>query len=117
MKLIVRQRIYMALAVVVIALLFGGSLACQYLKEDEAIVQVLSITVQQNVSGNENGVSTFYHYIVGTDKGVMEIRPDGLFGSAQFGSLQEGHTYRIKTRGYSIPLWGIYPHIIEAKEE
>jgi hypothetical protein len=117
MKQIERKWIYMAVVVAAFAILLFGATTFQYLKEEEVTAQVLSITVQQNVTGNKEGMYTFYQYIISTDKGVMEIRPDGLFGSAQFGTLQEGHTYHMKTRGYSFPLFGIYPRIIEAKEE
>lgn len=90
----------------------------QYIKEGNVTATVLSVTTQQHVSGGgDSGVSTSYVYLIGTDKGVYEITPDGIFSSTAFGTLKEGKTYRFRTRGYSFPLIGMYPYIITAKEK
>ena len=91
----------------------------QYVKEETVVATVKSITTQQNVSGGGDGggVSTSYTYLVGTDKGTMQIEPSGIMSSTAFGGLQEGKTYRLHTRGYSFPLFGLYPYIVDAKEE
>lgn len=76
--------------------------------------KVYSVTSQQHISGDKESFSTSYTYLVSTDKGTFSITPKGLFASNCFGSLSNGHTYHILTRGYSIPFLGIYPYIISA---
>lgn len=104
---------------IVFLLIVGIATYVQYVKEETIIATVKSITTQQNVSGggNGSGVSTSYTYLVGTDKGTMQIEPNGIMSSTAFGGLQEGKTYRLHTRGYSFPLFGLYPYIVDAKEE
>jgi hypothetical protein len=101
----------------VIIVLVGVSTYVQYTKEDTVTATVLSITTQQSVSGTDGNVSTSYTYLVGTDKGTMQIQPDGIMSSTAFGQLKEGKTYRLHTRGFSFPLFGMYPYIVDAKEE
>ena len=101
----------------VFIVLMGVDAYVQYTKEDNVTATVQSITVQQSVDGTDGSVSTSYTYLVGTSKGTMQIRPDGIMSSMAFGQLKEGKTYRLHTRGYSFPLFGMYPYIIDAKEE
>ena len=102
---------------IVFLLIVGISVAIQYNHEDTVVATVQSITTQQNVSGSAGGVSTSYTYLVGTNKGTMQIEPSGIMSSTAFGTLKEGKTYRLHTRGYSFPLFGLYPFIVDAKEE
>ena len=69
-----------------------------------------------NKQGNKDGFTTTYRYLVGTDQGTLEISPDGLMASPCFGTLHEGNTYTMHLRGFSVPIIGLYPYIIEAKE-
>ena len=103
----------------VFIVLVGVGTYVQYTKEDTVTATVQSITTQQQISGGgENGiVRTSYTYLVGTDKGTMQIQPDGIMSSTAFGLLKEGKTYRLHTRGFSFPLVGMYPYIVDAKEE
>ena len=78
---------------------------------------VQSITPQQSVNGTNGNFITSYTYLVGTDKGTMQIQPDGIMSSTAFGRLKEGKTYSLHTRGFSFPLFGLYPYIVDAKEE
>ena len=104
---------------IVFLLIVGISVYVQYVKENTVVATVQSITTQQNVSGGGegSGVSTSYTYLVGTDKGTMQIEPSGIMSSTAFGTLKEGKTYRLHTRGYSFPLLGLYPFIVDAKED
>ena len=103
---------------IVFLLIVGISVYVQYVEENTVVATVQSITTQQNVSGGgDGGVSTSYTYLVGTDKGTMRIEPSGIMSSTAFGTLKEGKTYRLHTRGYSFPLLGLYPFIIDAKED
>ena len=104
---------------IVFLLIVGIATYVQYVKEETVVATVKSITTQQNVSGGGDGggVSTSYTYLVGTDKGTMQIEPSGIMSSTAFGGLQEGKTYRLHTRGYSFPLFGLYPYIVDAKED
>ena len=97
--------------------LVGVSTYVQYTKEDTVTATVQSITTQQSVNGTDGNVSTSYTYLVGTDKGTMQIQPDGIMSSTAFGQLKEGKTYRLHTRGFSFPLFGMYPYIVDAKED
>ena len=101
----------------VFIVLVGVGTYVQYTKEDTVTATVQSITTQQSVSGTDGNVITSYTYLVGTDKGTMQIQPDGIMSSTAFGQLKEGRTYRLHTRGYSFPLFGLYPFIVDAKEE
>lgn len=89
----------------------------QYSKEDTVVATVKSITIQQNISGADGNVGTSYVYLIGTDKGIMQIEPGGIMSSKVFGQLKEGNTYRMHTRGYSFPLVGCYPYIVDANRE
>lgn len=89
----------------------------QYTHEETVKATVCSIAVQQHVIGDGDGIGTSYIYIVATDKGTMQITPKGLMASPSFGRLKEGCSYRLRTRGFSFPLIGMYPFIIDAKEE
>ena len=97
--------------------LVGVSTYVQYTKEDTVTATVHSITTQQRVNGTDGNVSTSYSYLVGTSKGTMKIQPDGIMSSTAFGRLEEGKTYRLHTRGFSFPLFGMYPYIVDAKKE
>ena len=100
----------------VLIVLVGVSIYVQYTKEETVTATVQSITTQQRVSGG-GSISTSYTYLVGTDKGTMQIQPDGIMSSTAFGQLKEGKTYSLHTRGFSFPLFGLYPYIVDAKEE
>lgn len=97
--------------------LLGIGIVLEYAHESDITAKVISINTQQNTQGNKEGFNTSYKYLVATDKGTLEISPDGLFASPQFGTLQEGKVYDFHLRGYSIPLIRLYPFIIEAKEQ
>ena len=105
------------LVLLVFAALVGICTAVQYAKENTVTATVQSITTQQNVDGYEGSVSTSYTYLVGTDKGTMQIQPGGIMSSSAFGQLKERKTYRLHTRGFSIPVIGVYPYIVDAEEE
>jgi len=92
--------------------LFSGTM--YYQATDEFDAKVCSINVQQKINGRESGVNTTYSYIIGTNRGIYTISPDGIFASKHFGTLEKDSTYHFFTRGISIPLIGIYPHIITA---
>ncbi len=89
----------------------------EYTHESDLTAKVISISTQRYTFGDKDSFNTSYKYIVATDKGPLEIAPDGLMASRQFGTLQEGKTYRFHLRGYSIVLLGVYPFIIEAEQE
>lgn len=101
----------------VFIVLVGVSAYVQYTKEETVTATVQSIITQQSVHGTDGSVITSYTYLVGTDKGTMQIKPDGIMSSTAFGQLKEGKTYRLHTRGFSFPLFGMYPYIVDAKEE
>lgn len=110
-----RKGLRITLYVILGCLVLGGIVA-QYAHEETHDVTIKNITEQQHISGGseDNGVSTYYTYIVSTDQGVFSIKPSGLFASREFGSLKVGERYRIHTRGFSFQLFGMYPYIIDA---
>lgn len=97
--------------------LLGIGIVAEYNHESDITAEVVSVNTQKYIQGNKEGFNTSYKYLVATDKGTLEISPDGLFASPQFGTLQEGKVYDFHLRGYSIPLIRLYPFIIEAKEQ
>jgi len=105
------------LIVIVIAL---GTLANYTNRKEHKNVLITSLVTQQEIHGegdkDKSSISTTYRYLVNTNIGTFYISPDGLYHSKCFGSLKENKTYDIVVRGYSAPIIGMYPHIIEAYE-
>ena len=105
-----------------IILIFGLiclGVGANYTHTEETEVLVRSLITQQEIRGSgdkDNTISTTYKYLGNTDKGTYRITPEGLYASECFGSLEENKTYTIITRGYSFPLAGMYPYIIDAHE-
>ncbi len=103
-------------AIIIIAVILIAGTVIQYREENTVTATVMSITTQQHVSGTDGDVSTSYVYLVGTDKGTMQIDPSGIMASTAFGRLKEGCRYELHTRGYSVPFLGMYPYIVDAKQ-
>lgn len=110
------KKLVIAVASLALFVLIGIGLVLDYVHESDLTAKVISINAQQITHGDENGFSTSYRYIVTTDKGILYIKPDGLLASPQFGAVQEGKIYHFHLRGYTIPIIGFYPNIIEAEE-
>ena len=108
---------FKVLSTLAVILLIVISCACFYNAEDRFTAKVLNMTEQQRVSGSDGNVSTYYRYIVSTDKGLYKIEPSGFFASKAFGTLEKGKTYHFHTRGVEFSLLGIYPFIIDARED
>lgn len=103
--------------ILVIAISFVGVFAIQYNHTEVKTLTIRNVTTRQHISGDgENGVHTYYEYLVSTNKGIYEISPLGMYSSSCFGNLEEGHTYKCFIRGYAMPVLGVYPNIIDAKE-
>ncbi len=96
--------------------IFAIPMVVMYNHEEIHTVKVLSINQRMHVSGSDGNTSSTYEYLVSTDQGVFKIEPDGIFYSNDFGHLHEGETYTVKTRGYSVPILGIYPFISQIIE-
>lgn len=105
-----------AICIIAFLLIVGVMTALEFTHESTLTAKVVSINAQQHTQGNKNGFTTTYHYLVATDQGTLEISPDGLMASPCFGTLHEGNIYTMHLRGFSVPLIGLYPYIIEAKE-
>ena len=105
-----------AIAIMLFVLFAGALTALEYTHDDTVTATVTSVYTQQQVNGVDGNISTSYTYLVGTDRGTMTIEPSGIMSSQVFGTLKEGKAYVIHTRGYSFPLLGLYPYIIDAKE-
>lgn len=99
------------------SLLIAVPTLLSYMHEEFQTVTVISTNEQQHLWDNGDGIDTKYYYLVNTDKGVYEISPSGIYHSNAFGTLQPGKSYTIHTRGYNVPLFNIYPHIINATEQ
>lgn len=99
-----------------LVVVIGTVIFIDYSHENYFEATVYSLITQQNVSGDKDNVITTYDYLVNTDKGTMLISPDGLTASQDFGRLKEGKKYKMHTRGYSVPLIGKYPSIIDVTE-
>ncbi len=79
--------------------------------------KILSVDKIESVEGNSDGFSTRVYYQVSTDKGAFHIRTSGLNAAPQCTGIKKDSTYVLITRGISAPIIGIYPCIIEIKEE
>lgn len=104
------------MCVVAFFLLFSVSCVLEFTHQETKTAKVLSINTQQRTQGDKDGFTTTYSYLVSTDEGVFEISPDGLMASPYFGTLKEGSYYVISLRGFSFPIIGLYPYIIDVKE-
>lgn len=106
--------------VAVIGLMFFAGLIIfpvrNYNKVEHHTLTVYSVNTQQSVSGTKEFMTTRYRYLIGTDKGMYEISPDGLCASPMFGRIESGKTYKCMTRGYRYNTFGLYPYIVEATE-
>ena len=96
-------------AFIVIAL----PIAIMYSHQQTETIKIISINTRMHVSGSDGNTSSTYEYLVSTDKGIFKIEPDGIFHSNDFGNLVVGETYTVKTCGFSVPILGIYPFILE----
>lgn len=108
------------IGIILTFLLICLSVIANYSHTEKIEILVKSLVTQQEIHGSgdkdNNTISTTYKYLVNTNKGTYCITPEGLYSSKCFGSLEENKTYVIITRGYSFPLVGMYPYIIEAYE-
>lgn len=104
-------------AVAIMLILLGLVGVALYTSMDTKTVTVTNINTEQHISGDNGSVVTNYHYIVSTDCGLYKITPSGLFASKSFGQIHEGERYTIKTIGFSVPWFNIYPYIIIAEGE
>ena len=104
------------ICILVFVLLVIISSVLGFTHERTMTATIMTISTQQLTQGNKDGFMTTYRYLVSTDQGTLQISPDGLMASSCFGTLQEGCTYTMYLRGFSVPFIGLYPYIIEAKE-
>ena len=93
----------------VFVLVIAAMIAIPYTHETTETIKVL--TLKDKVTGTDGSTTT--QYLVITDQGTYRIEPDGPFYSKCFGQLKEGETYTVRLRGYSFPVLGVYPYIIE----
>ena len=107
----VNTTLFLLLVTFIVAMIY-----IDYSHENYFEATVYSMVTQQHVSGDKDNVFTTYDYLVNTDNGTMSISPDGLTASQDFGRLKEGKKYKMHTRGYSVPLIGKYPSIIDVTE-
>lgn len=100
-------------AILILGIIIGVPYVTTYNHEKIQTITIYSINTKLHVSGSDGDTYSTYEYLVSTDKGIFKIEPDGFFHSDMFGKLEEGKTYTVKTRGFSVPLLGIYPNIME----
>lgn len=104
------------IAIIISAILALVVFALPSVDSNDVTLTILKITEQQEVYGNGNYTNTSYTYLVSTDRGVYCIEPYGMFATPCFGTLKEGHTYKCRIQGVSMPTLGMFPYIIDAKE-
>ena len=104
-----RNFLFVCVALIVMFL----PMAIMYSHQETETIKVISINTRMHVSGSDGNSSSTYEYLVSTDKGIFKIEPDGIFHSNAFGNLVIGETYTVKTCGFSVPILGIYPFILE----
>lgn len=85
--------------------------------------RVCTATVQRlYVDTSGSGDTKQSHYMVGTDAGVFEVDNSVLMwlwnADELYARLQEGHCYRITTKGNTVVNWAFqeYPYIIDVQE-
>lgn len=79
--------------------------------------KILSIDKIESTEGSSDEFQTRVYYQVSTDKGAYHIRTAGFNAAPQCAGIKKDSTYTLVTRGVNIPFIGIYPCIIEIKEE
>lgn len=102
--------------ILLIIVFIAGCISANYWNETTQIHRVLSIDKIEAVEGTSDGFNTRVYYQVSTDKGAYHIRTVGLNAAPQCSGIKKDSVYRIVTRGVNIPIIGVYPCIIEIKE-
>lgn len=78
--------------------------------------KILSIDKIEATEGNSEGFKTRVYYQVSTDKGAYHIRTAGINADPQCAGIKKDSVYTLTTRGVNIPIIGVYPCIIDVKE-
>lgn len=106
----IRPMFYIGMTMILVALI-----AANILHEETDTIIIQRVDMQQMVSGTKDGMSTSYHYMVYSDKGLYTIDQSGiLFAHPELvDSVHAGDTVRVTSRGYYIPQIGLYRHIVD----
>lgn len=78
--------------------------------------KILSIDKIEATEGNSEGFKTRVYYQVSTDKGAYHISTAGINAAPQCAGIKKDSVYTLTTRGVNIPIIGVYPCIIDVKE-
>lgn len=101
---------------IAIALIAAGIYA-NFINETTQQHKILSIDKIEATEGNSEGFKTRVYYQVSTDKGAYHIRTAGINAAPQCAGIKKDSVYTLTTRGVNIPIIGVYPCIIDVKEE
>lgn len=101
---------------IVIALVAVGIYA-NFINEITQQHKILSIDKIEATEGNSEGFKTRVYYQVSTDKGAYHIRTAGINASPKCVGIKKDSVYTLTTRGVNIPIIGVYPCIIDVKED
>lgn len=106
-----RVALWCVLCIVIVGLIY----LCRFYNETTQEHKVYSIDKVENTTGDSEGFTTEVYYFVTTDKGAYKIVMDGFNAAPHCARIQKDSSYLITTRGIKIPFLGIYPNIIEVK--
>ena len=107
-----KNLLYLLLIIVFIV----GGVGANFVNEETRVHKVLTVDKIEATEGNADGFRTRVYYQVSTDIGAYHIRTAGLNAAPQCAKIKPDSTYALTTRGVLIPIIGVYPCIIEARE-
>ena len=105
------------LIIILTTVFIAACICANFVNRTEQPHKVLSIDKIEATEGNSDGFSTRIYYQVSTDKGAFYIRTEGLNAAPQCAGIKKDSIYVLVTRGIIVPIIGVYPCIIEVKED
>ena len=103
------------LCILIAVMLMSAGVYVNFINETTQQHKVLSIDKIEATEGDSEHFRTRIYYQVSTDKGAYHIRTAGLNAAPQCAGIKKDSIYVLTTRGINIPIIGVYPCIIEVK--
>lgn len=114
------KRIFGAVVALVVAVLVAGLIGAWHYYMSSTRDVTATVTDKNRVC-DSTGSSVSCYYLIYTSAGTFKDTDSlvaGKFASSDlYGQLQTGHTYRLRVRGYRIPVMSEYPNILDIENE
>lgn len=104
------------ISILLCVVLFALGVYANFYNRIEQQHTILSVDKIEATEGNSDNFHTRIYYQVSTDKGSYHIRTEGFNAAPQCAGIKKDSIYTLVTQGISLPIIGIYPCIVEVKE-